>query len=87
MQSLLSIRFSREHCDEKIEEFQAELDLLDSDLNISPKKITGKLTAATENDIIKMELDPDNVVVKFGNWKYKFQFLNRDRNFTLVQGW
>ena len=83
MQSLLSIRFSRECCDEKIEEFQAELDLLDSDLNISPERITGKLITKTENDIIQMELDPDNVVVKFGNWKYKFQSLNRDRNFTL----
>jgi hypothetical protein len=87
MRSALSIQFKPEFDYEKIETFNAELEIGNIPPTKFPKSIGGKLIDTTEAEIIQLELAPDDVTVWFKSRKYSLHNLTRIGTFTIIREW
>jgi hypothetical protein len=85
MKYTLTIKFKPEVGDERMSEFESELDA--DPLNLSPGSIPGKFIGVSEDQIVQFELDLEHAWVKYKSKTYRFDYLDRSGAFVLRRGW
>jgi hypothetical protein len=78
---ILSIRYTPEAEDERMQDFHANVNILSS--RAHPNVVHGRITNAAEEQIIHFELAFSPVTVAFKGQLYEFASLDREGTFTL----